>query len=249
MHPLPTPLLLGCFSRQGARCLPPDYQMVLPLAAGGNVRQLLHEQGWRPGWKQLLSLALQVGGQALAALHLALRVASAQSHSRTDGGLGQLCNAAGITVSRSSARLTLRTCATASHDGPSTTGRPNQLLPLPPPPVTSTLFPPQVASGMHHVHERGFLHCDLKPANLLALDSAASAVQIADFGLAVRDGGAGAGEQQQEEGAGSGGGVGAGSSSSSCHSRGHTADSVRAAGRPTGGFHKRQMVGVHARHE
>ncbi len=103
--------------------------------------------------------------------------------------------------------------------------------------------PPQVASGMQHVHDRGFLHCDIKPANLLALDSAASTVQIADFGLAVRYSGAGAGEQEKEEEEGGGAGN---SSSSSCHSRGHTADSVRAAGRPTGGFHKRQMVGLNA---
>ncbi|KAG2450587.1 hypothetical protein HYH02_004427 [Chlamydomonas schloesseri] len=52
-HPAVVPLL-------GARCLPPDYMLVLPLAACGNLRDALHERGWRPSWTQLLGLARQV---------------------------------------------------------------------------------------------------------------------------------------------------------------------------------------------
>ncbi|KAG2437968.1 hypothetical protein HXX76_005583 [Chlamydomonas incerta] len=52
-HPAVVPLL-------GARCLPPDYMLVLPLAECGNLRDALHERGWRPSWTQLLGLARQV---------------------------------------------------------------------------------------------------------------------------------------------------------------------------------------------
>ncbi|GIL61123.1 hypothetical protein Vafri_15520 [Volvox africanus] len=52
-HPAVVPLI-------GARALPPDYMIVLPLAAGGNVRQALYDWGWRPSWRQLLGLAYAV---------------------------------------------------------------------------------------------------------------------------------------------------------------------------------------------
>lgn len=53
---LPTP-------SPGARCLPPDYMLVLPLAEAGTLRHALHERGWRPSWTQLLGLARQVGAR------------------------------------------------------------------------------------------------------------------------------------------------------------------------------------------
>ncbi|GLI68583.1 hypothetical protein VaNZ11_013053 [Volvox africanus] len=52
-HPAVVPLI-------GARALPPDYMIVLPLAAGGNVRHALYDRGWRPSWRQLLGLAFSV---------------------------------------------------------------------------------------------------------------------------------------------------------------------------------------------
>ncbi|PNG99204.1 Protein kinase and PP2C-like domain-containing protein, partial [Tetrabaena socialis] len=51
-HPAVVPLL-------GARAMPPDYMLVLPLAGGGNLRNALHERGWRPSWSQLLGMAAQ----------------------------------------------------------------------------------------------------------------------------------------------------------------------------------------------
>lgn len=42
-----------------AKALPPDYMLVLPLAHK-SVRDLLHECGWRPSWRHILELGLQV---------------------------------------------------------------------------------------------------------------------------------------------------------------------------------------------
>lgn len=39
----------------GARALPPSYLMVMPLAAS-NLHLKLYEQGWQPGWGELLSI-------------------------------------------------------------------------------------------------------------------------------------------------------------------------------------------------
>lgn len=69
-----------------------------------------------------------------------------------------------------------------------------------------------VASGMAHVHSFGVLHRDLKPANLLL--NAAGDVYITDFGIAAAVAAA----------------------------AGHDMESLRAHGKPTGGFHKKSMV-------
>ncbi len=45
----------------------------------------------------------------------------------------------------------------------------------------------QIASGMVHAHASGVLHCDLKPSNIIVLDSQGSVptVKIVDFGIAL----------------------------------------------------------------
>ncbi|KXZ48955.1 hypothetical protein GPECTOR_24g245 [Gonium pectorale] len=62
-HPAVVPLL-------GARSLPPDYLLVLPLANGGTLRTALYERGWRPGWRAVLDVARQVAS-GLAHVHAA----------------------------------------------------------------------------------------------------------------------------------------------------------------------------------
>ncbi|KAG2493753.1 hypothetical protein HYH03_007975 [Edaphochlamys debaryana] len=62
-HPSVIPLL-------GARALPPDYLLVLPLAAGGSLRSALHEAGWRPAWSQVVGMALQMAA-GMEAVHAA----------------------------------------------------------------------------------------------------------------------------------------------------------------------------------
>ncbi|MEW5300300.1 MAG: hypothetical protein WDW36_003240 [Sanguina aurantia] len=71
-----------------------------------------------------------------------------------------------------------------------------------------------VASGMVHVHSSGVLHRDLKPANLLL--SGSGDVLITDFGIAA----------------------------AAAAAAGHDMDSLRAHGKPTGGFHKKSMMGT-----
>ena len=41
----------------------------------------------------------------------------------------------------------------------------------------------QVASGIHFLHENGFIHRDLKPENLLVSDS--NTIKVCDFGWCV----------------------------------------------------------------
>lgn len=42
--------------------------------------------------------------------------------------------------------------------------------------------------GLHHVHQNGFVHSDIKPSNILVASLTECEVKIADFGLAVRAG-------------------------------------------------------------
>jgi serine/threonine protein kinase len=46
----------------------------------------------------------------------------------------------------------------------------------------------QAALGLHYIHERGLLHHDLKPSNLMLLDEGTPQVKLLDFGLACRMG-------------------------------------------------------------
>lgn len=43
-----------------------------------------------------------------------------------------------------------------------------------------------MAMCIHACHEKGFLHCDVKPANFLFVDKAQTKLVISDFGIAVR---------------------------------------------------------------
>lgn len=43
-----------------------------------------------------------------------------------------------------------------------------------------------MAMCIHACHEKGFLHCDVKPANFLFVDKAQTRLVISDFGIAVR---------------------------------------------------------------
>ena len=43
-----------------------------------------------------------------------------------------------------------------------------------------------VAAGLRHIHDKGVVHLDIKPANLLI--SAEGTVKIADFGMAAMQG-------------------------------------------------------------
>lgn len=51
----------------GARVLPPDYLLVLPLELH-NLAHALYERAWRPDWPQVLRVGVEVAG-ALAQLH------------------------------------------------------------------------------------------------------------------------------------------------------------------------------------
>ncbi len=51
----------------GARALPPQYMLVMPLAAD-NMHVKLYEQGWKPSWRTLLKIGLEVA-DALAYVH------------------------------------------------------------------------------------------------------------------------------------------------------------------------------------
>jgi hypothetical protein len=57
--------------RAGAKATPPDYALVFQLEQH-NLRDMVYEQGWQPGWARLLPIAGQLAS-ALAHLH-ALRI-------------------------------------------------------------------------------------------------------------------------------------------------------------------------------
>ncbi|MDP9837041.1 type VI secretion system protein ImpN [Neorhizobium huautlense] len=42
--------------------------------------------------------------------------------------------------------------------------------------------------GLSAIHERGFVHCDLSPANILFAGQSSDTLRIADFGIALRSG-------------------------------------------------------------
>ncbi|KAH0642887.1 hypothetical protein KY289_033861 [Solanum tuberosum] len=48
----------------------------------------------------------------------------------------------------------------------------------------------QLLKGIQHVHEKGWVHCDIKPANILIFDNAERGgmhkLKLADFGLSLR---------------------------------------------------------------
>ncbi|XP_055822207.1 mitogen-activated protein kinase kinase kinase 20-like [Solanum dulcamara] len=48
----------------------------------------------------------------------------------------------------------------------------------------------QLLKGIQHIHKKGWVHCDIKPANVLVLDNAERGgmhkLKLADFGLSLR---------------------------------------------------------------
>ena len=54
------------------------------------------------------------------------------------------------------------------------------------PPLTVAALGARLAAALHHAHERGVLHRDVKPANVL-IDLPAGVLRLADFGLARLD--------------------------------------------------------------
>lgn len=43
----------------------------------------------------------------------------------------------------------------------------------------------QILTGVNHMHERGYIHCDLKPQNILIQSKNVKIYKVADFGLSV----------------------------------------------------------------
>lgn len=62
-----------------------------------------------------------------------------------------------------------------------------------------------MAQGLHHLHQRGYLHQDVKPGNVLL--TADRFAKLADFGLTVAVGGPDAEDEEEEAGQVVAGGV------------------------------------------
>ncbi|XP_073472978.1 serine/threonine-protein kinase SBK1-like [Aquarana catesbeiana] len=43
---------------------------------------------------------------------------------------------------------------------------------------------PQIASALQYMHNKGMVHCDIKPDNILLMDFECNVIKVADFGLA-----------------------------------------------------------------
>jgi len=51
-------------------------------------------------------------------------------------------------------------------------------------------FLQQISQGLHYMHQRGIVHCDLTPSNIL-IDDSTGCMFICDFGCAHSDAGSG----------------------------------------------------------
>ena len=54
---------------------------------------------------------------------------------------------------------------------------------------TSVRYMKQILEGMQYVHQQNIVHLDLKPENIVCVDSTDIQVKIIDFGLARKLGG------------------------------------------------------------
>lgn len=50
--------------------------------------------------------------------------------------------------------------------------------------LTSARYMRQILEGMHYVHKQKIIHLDLKPENIVCVDTTGTQIKIIDFGLA-----------------------------------------------------------------